>query len=32
VTWGNGFISAKGGYEYNLVLIASALAVVAVRQ
>jgi putative oxidoreductase len=27
VTGGNGFISAKGGYEYNLVLIASALAV-----
>jgi putative oxidoreductase len=27
VTWQNGFISAKGGYEYNLVLIASALAV-----
>ncbi len=27
VTWENGFISAKGGYEYNLVLIASALAI-----
>src|SRR3989440_8327130 len=27
VTWQNGFISAKGGWEYNLVLIASALAV-----
>jgi putative oxidoreductase len=27
VTWANGFISAKGGYEYNLVLIAAALAV-----
>jgi putative oxidoreductase len=27
VTSQNGFISAKGGYEYNLVLIASALAV-----
>ena len=27
VTWQNGFISAKGGYEYNLVLIASALAI-----
>ena len=27
VTWQNGFISAKGGYEYNLVLIATALAV-----
>jgi putative oxidoreductase len=26
-TWQNGFISAKGGYEYNLVLIASALAI-----
>ena len=27
MTWENGFISAKGGYEYNLVLIASALAI-----
>jgi len=27
VTWQNGFISAKGGYEYNLVLVASALAI-----
>ena len=27
VTWENGFISAKGGYEYNLVLIGSALAI-----
>jgi putative oxidoreductase len=27
VTWQNGFISAKGGYEYNLVLIVSALAI-----
>jgi putative oxidoreductase len=26
VTWQNGFISAKGGYEYNLVLIAAVLA------
>ena len=27
VTWQNGFISAKGGWEYSLVLIASALAI-----
>src|SRR5947209_4731827 len=27
VTWQNGFISAKGGYEYNLDIVASALAI-----